>query len=312
MKSRTSKTRSVRTSTRVSSKVSRTAAASTVSPISTAPPGRLHGPLFGSAPRLTSNTAPSRNAITPTAGTGRCGNSFRDDTVPGTRCGPSILRRSGGKAPARHGIEIVERALVQDVLENLARLQVARHRDVKARLQIRQGGGHGREALRWASKRLSDVFAHVPHADRHDVSRMGLPEDDRRGLPPLPVQGLPHGEAGRIITTADAGVRRAAVETLVISEHDDIAAQRIPKGVRIPRFDQLVPPRSRDHHDQKAVVKSDCLIHADLVDERERLDAIPELLPDRVVDGRDGPAGRNEPAVLLDPERAHAEGPLNL
>src|SRR2546425_13046888 len=140
MKSRTSKTPTDRTWTAVSSRVPRTAPASTVSPISNAPPGRLHRPLFGSAPRLTSNTAPSRNTIAPTAGTGRCGNSFRDDTVPGTRCGPSILRRSGGKAPARHGIEIVERALVPQVPEDLARPQVARHRDVKARLQIRQGG----------------------------------------------------------------------------------------------------------------------------------------------------------------------------
>src|SRR5437867_5485668 len=155
MKSRTSKTQSDRTSTRVSSWVSRTAAVSTVSPISNAPPGRLHRPLFGSAPRLTSNTAPSRNTIAPTAGTGRRGNSFRDDTVPGTRCGPSNLRRSGGKAPARRGIEIVERALVQHVLEDLARPQVARHRDVKARLQLRQGGGHGRDALPGASERRS-------------------------------------------------------------------------------------------------------------------------------------------------------------
>src|SRR6266581_6996274 len=149
MKSRTSKTRSDRTSTRVSSKVSRTAAASTVSPISNAPPGRLHRPLFGSAPRLTSSTAPSRNTIAPTAGTGRCANSSRDDTDRGSRCGPSILRRNGGNAPAFQEIEIVERALVQHVLEDLARVQVPRHRNVKARLQICQGGGHGREALRW-------------------------------------------------------------------------------------------------------------------------------------------------------------------
>src|SRR3989442_1955346 len=236
MKSRTSKTRSDRTSTRVSSRVSRTEADSTVARISDAQPGRLRGPLFGSAPRLTSNTAPSRNTIAPTAGPGRCGNSFRDDTVPGTRCGPSILRRSGGKAPARQGIEIVERALVQHVLENLARLQVARHRDVKARLQIRQGGGHGREALRWAAKRLSDMFAHVPHADRHDVSRMGLPEDDGCSLPPLPVQGLPHGEAGRVIAAADARLGRPAVEPPRISPHDEIPAQRVPQGIRIPRF----------------------------------------------------------------------------
>src|SRR2546430_28819 len=312
MKSRTSKTRSVRTSTRVSSRVSRTAAASTVSPISNAPPGRLHRPLFGSAPRLTSNTAPSRNTIAPTAGTGRCGNSFRDDTVPGTRCGPSILRRSSGDAPARQGIEIVERALVQHVLENLARPQVARHRDVKPRLQIRPGGGHRREALRWAAKRLSDMFAHVPHADRHDVSRMGLPEDDGRGLPPLPVQGLPHREPGGVIAAADARVRRATVEPLVISEHDDVAAQRIPEGVRIPRFDQLVPPGSWNHHDEEAVVEPDRFVHSDLVDKRERVDAIAELLPNRVIDGGDGPAGRHKSAVRLGPQRAPAERPPGL
>src|SRR2546426_4574191 len=160
MKSRTSKTRSDRTSTRVSSRVSRTAAASTVSPISNAPPGRLHRPLFGSAPRSTSNTAPSRNTIAPTAGTGRCGNSFRDDTVPGTRCGPSMLRRSGGNAPERRENEIGQGAPLQNGLEKLARVQGARHRDVEARLQTRQGGGHGREALRRAAQQPP---AHVAH-----------------------------------------------------------------------------------------------------------------------------------------------------
>src|SRR3989442_1915322 len=222
MKSRTSKTPTDRTSTAVSSRVSRTAAASTVSPISNAPPGRLHRPLLGSAPRLTSSTAPSRNTIAPTAGTGRLGNSFRADTLRGTRCGPSILRRGGGNAPARQEIDIVEGALGQTGLEDLARVQVARHRDVEARLQVRQGGGHGREALRWAAERLSDMFAHVPNADRHDVSRMRLPEDDRRSLPPLPLQGLPHYEAEPLVTTAHALGRRAAGEPLVISEHDRI------------------------------------------------------------------------------------------
>src|SRR2546428_7950714 len=135
MKSRTSKTRTDRTSRRVSSRVSRTAAAaSTVSPISNAPPGRLHRPLFGSAPRFTSSTAPSRNTIAPTAGTGRFGNSFRADTVQGSPSGPSILRWSGGDAPAGQKIEIVESALVQDVPEDFARVQVSRHRDVEARL----------------------------------------------------------------------------------------------------------------------------------------------------------------------------------
>src|SRR3989442_10059728 len=200
MKSRTSKTRSDCTSTRVSSKVSRTAAASTVSPISNAPPGRLHRPLFGSAPRFTRSTAQSRNTIAPTAGTGPLGNSFRADTLRGTRCGPSILRRGGGNAPAGQKIEIVEGALVQHVLEDLARVQVARHRDVEARLEGRQGGGHGREALRWAAERLSDMFAHVPNADRHDVSRTRLPEDHRRSLPPLPAYGLRHRPDGRHVT----------------------------------------------------------------------------------------------------------------
>src|SRR5947199_9594983 len=140
MKSRTSKTRSVRTSTRVSSRVSRTAAASTVSPISTAPPGKLHRPLFGSAPRLTRRTAPSRNTTAPTAGTGWVGNSFRDDTDRGSRRGASILRRRCGNGPALRDTAIVEGALVQDIVEDLARLDVPRHRDVESGLQIRKGG----------------------------------------------------------------------------------------------------------------------------------------------------------------------------
>src|SRR3989442_4672830 len=247
MKSRTSKTRTDRTSTRAADRVSRTGAASTVSPISNAPPGRLHRPLFGSAPRLTSSTAPSRNTIAPTAGTGRLGNSFRADTLRGTRCGPSILPRSGGNAPERGEIEIVEGALVQHVLEDLARVQVARHRDVEARLQIRQGGGHGREAPRWAAKRLSDMFADVPHADRHDVSRMGLPEDDGCSLPPLPVQGLPHGEAGCVIAASHPRLHRPAVEALLVCGHDAIDAQLIPQGIRIPRHHSLRTPIIQRH-----------------------------------------------------------------
>src|SRR2546430_3320349 len=173
MKSRTSKTRSDRATTRVPPRRSRPAAASTVSPISKAPPGRHHRPWFGSAPRLSKRTAPSRNTIAPTAGTGRSGNSFRDDTDRGSRCGPSILRRNRGNAPAGQEIEIVERALVQHVLEDLARVQVARHRNVKARLQICQGGGHGWKPLRWPAKRLADMLSHVPDADRPDGSRLG-------------------------------------------------------------------------------------------------------------------------------------------
>src|SRR3989449_9451399 len=57
------------------------ARASAVSPISRDPAGRLHRPRFGSAPRFTRRTAPSRNTIAPTAGTGGFGNSFWDDTI---------------------------------------------------------------------------------------------------------------------------------------------------------------------------------------------------------------------------------------
>ena len=59
---------------RVSSRTSRASAASSVSPTSTAPPGRLHSPLSGSWPRLTSSTrSPSSTITAPTATIGRSG-----------------------------------------------------------------------------------------------------------------------------------------------------------------------------------------------------------------------------------------------
>src|SRR6266566_1331559 len=119
-------------------------------------------------------------------------------------------------------------------------------------------------------------------------------------------------EARRVVTPTDARVRRPALESLVIPEHYDVATQRIPQRVRIPRFNQLVPPRTRDHYHEEAVVEADRLMHPDLVDQREGLDMFPEFLPDCVVDRRDRPSGRHELAVLLNPERAHAEGSLNL
>src|SRR5438445_512107 len=115
---------------------------------------------------------------------------------------------------------------------------------------------------------------YLPHATRHDISRMSLPQDDRCGLPPLPGQGLAHREARGVVTPTDARVRRPALESLVIPEHHDVAAQRIPQRIRIPRFDQLVSPWTWDHHDEESVVEDDRHVHPDVGDVRERLDRV--------------------------------------
>src|SRR5438552_16925600 len=60
-----------------------------------------------------------------------------------------------------------------------------------------------------------------------------------------------------------------------------------------------------------AVVVADRFVNPDLVDQRVRLDALPQVLPDRVVHGGDRPAGRNEPSVFLQAESPDAEGPLD-
>src|SRR2546430_15762246 len=78
MKSATATTSRGRTSTVVSSRVSRTTACSTVSPTSTAPPGILHRPWDGGSLRRTRRTWDPRNTIAPTAGTGRGGDSYVD------------------------------------------------------------------------------------------------------------------------------------------------------------------------------------------------------------------------------------------
>src|SRR5436190_3414100 len=72
MRSRTVTTPPTSTSSPVSSRTSRAVAASSVSPVSTAPPGMLHSPLSGARPRRTSSTrSPSRmTAPTPTIGRG--------------------------------------------------------------------------------------------------------------------------------------------------------------------------------------------------------------------------------------------------
>src|SRR5437667_9564447 len=123
MKSSTVNTRSGWTVTPVASSGARTAGASTVSPTSRTPPGRLHRPWFGSAPRFTRRTSPSRNTIAPTAGTGRFGNSFGKGTVkPRSGPGPSILRPCAGEE-----IEIVEGPLMQDVTQDFADADVPLH-----------------------------------------------------------------------------------------------------------------------------------------------------------------------------------------
>src|SRR5207245_9161886 len=183
MKSRTLNTRSGRTVTPVSSSVSRTAPASTVSPASRTPPGRLHRPLFGSVPRFTRRTSPSRNTMAPTAGTGRFGSSLGEGTVkPRSGPGPSILRPCGGEE-----IEIVEGPLVQDVTQDFADADVALHRDIQAGPKIREGVRHRRERSRGPAQRFPNVFTDVPHTDRHDVAGMRLPKNHGRGRSPITV-----------------------------------------------------------------------------------------------------------------------------
>src|SRR5439155_24190990 len=249
------------------------------------------------APRFTRRTSPSRNTIAPTAGTGRFGNSFGEGTAkPRSGPGPSILRPRGGEE-----IEIVEGPLVQDVTQDFADADVALHRDIQAGPKVREGLLHRRERSRGPAQRFPNVFADVPDPDRHDVAGMRLPKNHGRGLSPIPVKGLPDREPRGIIAAANARVRRAALEALVVAKHDDLPPQRIPKGVRVPRLDQFVPPRARDHHDEEAVIEADRLVHTDLVEERERLHAFAEFLPDCVVYGGDRPSRRHELALL--PER---------
>src|SRR5438034_3487285 len=73
MRSRTSTTGPTSMSRHVSSRTSRTNAACSVSPISTAPPGRLHSPFDGSWPRFTSSTRSPSRITAPTATIGRSG-----------------------------------------------------------------------------------------------------------------------------------------------------------------------------------------------------------------------------------------------
>src|SRR2546430_6256861 len=222
MKSRTLKTRSGRTVTPVSSSASRTAPASTVSPTSRTPPGRLHRPLFGSAPRFTRRTSPSRKTTAPTAGTGRFGNSFGKGTVKSrSGPGPSILRPRGGEE-----IEIVEGPLVQHVTQDFADADVPLHRDIQASPKVRERLRHRRERSRGPAQRFPNVFADVPYADRHDVAGMRLPKNHGRGLSPIPVEGLSDREPRGVIAAANARVRRAAFEALVVPEHDDLQIGR--------------------------------------------------------------------------------------
>src|SRR3954469_6053450 len=73
MLSSTSTTGPTTTSSDVSSRTSRSSAPCSVSPISTAPPGRLHSPLSGSCPRCTSSTRSASRITAPTATNGRSG-----------------------------------------------------------------------------------------------------------------------------------------------------------------------------------------------------------------------------------------------
>src|SRR5439155_924519 len=177
MKSATATTSRGRTSTVVSSRVSRTTACSTASPTSTAPPGILHRHWEGGSLRPTRRTCEPRNTIAPTAGTGRGGNSYVD-----IRC--------------RHG--------------------------------------------------------------RNRLERCDRSESGRR-------------ESSGVVASADARVGRASLEAFVVAEHDDLAPEGIPQGVRVPGLDQLVAPRSGDHHDKESIIEADRFEDANLVNQRECL-----------------------------------------
>src|SRR5438105_9137173 len=73
MRSNTSITGPTATDKPVSSSISRVSAASSVSPTSTMPPGRLQCPLSGSYFRLTSTIFPSSTITAPTPTIGRSG-----------------------------------------------------------------------------------------------------------------------------------------------------------------------------------------------------------------------------------------------
>src|SRR3989442_14436429 len=100
---------------------------------------------------------------------------------------------------------------MQDVLEDLARADVPRHRNVETRAEILQGVGHRGKPVREMAKRLPDELAEIPHADRHDISRMSLPQDYRRGLPPFAGQSLADRETRGVEATADARQRRPSL-----------------------------------------------------------------------------------------------------
>src|SRR3989475_9577788 len=194
MKSPTVITSTGRTSTAVSSRVSRTTACSTVSPTSIAPPGTLHRPWYGGSLRRTSRTCEPRNTIAPTAGMGRFGNSYLDIGFGKRKPTPSTLRRLRNVAARVDHRIVVEGPLVQDVLEDLAHPNIAFHRDVEACSEMIQGRLHRREEVWRLSERGTDMLPDVPHADGHDVARMRLPEDDRGSLAPFPLQGFPDCE----------------------------------------------------------------------------------------------------------------------
>src|SRR5947209_5292556 len=171
---------------------------------------------------------------------------------------------------------------------------------------------HGREEAWRLWQGRADVLSDVPDADGHDVPGVGLPKDDRRRLTPFPLEGFPDRESGGVVAPADARVRRPSFEALVVAEHDDLPSQGVPQRVRVPGLDQLVPPRSWDHHDEEPIIEADRLEDANVVDQRERLHGLSKVLPNRVIHGRDGPSRRDEPSILLDAKGPDTERALNL
>src|SRR5438309_2388841 len=225
---------------------------------------------------------------------------------------PSTLRRLRNVAARVDHRIVVEGPLIEDVLKDLAHPNIAFHRDVEACSEMIQGRLHRREEVWRLSERGPDMLPDVPHADRHDVARMRLPKDDRGSLAPFPLQGFPDCESGRVVAPANARVRGAALEALVVAEEDDLPPQRVPQRVRVPGLDQFVAPRSRDHHDEEPIIKADRLEDSNVVDQWECLHHLPQVLPDRVVHGGDRPPCRDETAVLLDAKRSDTECALDL
>src|SRR2546428_13874748 len=149
------------------------------------------------------------------------------------------------------------------------------------------------------------ALSHVPYAERHEVSRVRLPQDNRCALLPLLLERLSHREPRRVEAAADLRVGGPPEVFFVIPYYVWLVGELVPGSVGEPGFDPLEPPLFGQQYRDVLVVVDVEAVNPELVNRGVALDPVDQVLADCAVHSGDGPSRRDNlppPTLSKHPE----------